>query len=283
MSEIPAKTLARRRELSLEFLSGDGIEIGALHHPMALGPNARVRYVDRYDVDGLRAHYPELHGYDLVEVDVIDDGERLSSFPDNGLDFLIANHFLEHTENPIGTIRNHLSKIRPGGRLYFAVPNKRDCFDRDREPTSFEHLLADDRDGPERSRAGHYREWARRVEKRVDPAEVEAYSNHLMAMNYSIHFHVWDARSFGDFLERTRERLENAFDIEHFSINGAEIVTILRKRDATSPERLWWPSREFRRLTRRLASRWADWKAEARNLRAALGRASNQPTRSRST
>jgi len=283
MSEIPAKTLRRRRALSREFLSGDGIEVGALHHPLALGSRARVRYVDRYDVEGLRLHYPELHDYDLVNVDVIDDGERLSTFRDGELDFLIANHFLEHTENPIGTIRNHLSKLRPGGRLYFAVPNKHDCFDRDREPTPFEHLVADDREGPEGSRADHYREWATRVEKLDDPADVETHVNHLMAANYSIHFHVWDARSFSAFLDRTRSYLGNTFDIEHFCVNGSEIVTILKKRDSTSPEARPRLRRELGGLARRLSSHWADWRAQARSVRSALRRALSQRTRRRTT
>ena len=34
MSDIPEVMLARRREVSGRFLSGDGIEIGALHHPL---------------------------------------------------------------------------------------------------------------------------------------------------------------------------------------------------------------------------------------------------------
>lgn len=275
MSEIPAKTLERRRALSREFLSGDGIEIGALHHPLALSPRARVRYVDRYDEGGLRLHYPELRDYELVKVDVIDDGERLSTFPDGELDFLIANHFLEHAENPIGAIRNHLGKLRPGGRLYFAVPNKHDCFDRDRPTTPFEHLVADDREGPERSRFDHYREWVSAVEKRDDPAEIEAHARWLMSKNYSIHFHVWDARSFSDFLNRARSYLNDAFDIEHFSINGSEIVAVLKKRDARPPGLGRSLQRGWAGLVRAFSARWGDWWAKARNLRAATRRRSS--------
>lgn len=267
MSAIPAEMLKRRRELSWKFLSGDGVEIGALHHPMALGPRARVRYVDRYDVDGLRRHYPELRDYDLAPVDAIDDGETLSTFGDGELDFIVANHFLEHTENPIGTIRNQLGKLRAGGRLYFAVPNKHDSFDRGRATTPFDHLVADDRDGPRASRAEHFQEWTRCVGGLEDPREIEAHSQRLMAMNYSIHFHVWDARAFSDFLNRTRSFLGNAFDIEHFSINGSEIVAVLRKRDPASPEpRSRW-ARQLRARIRFLSACLADWRRKLRALR----------------
>ena len=66
----------------------------------------------RFDPRWACARYPELAQFDLVPVDIVDDGETLSSLEDSQLDFIIANHMLEHTENPLGAIRNHLRKIR---------------------------------------------------------------------------------------------------------------------------------------------------------------------------
>lgn len=279
MSAIPAEMLERRRELSWKFLSGNGVEIGALHHPMALGPRARVRYVDRYDAEGLRRHYPELGGYDLVPVDAIDDGETLSTFKDGELDFIIANHFLEHTENPIGTIRNHLGKLRRGGRLYFAVPNKHDSFDRGRATTAFVHLINDDRDGPQGSRAEHFREWVGCVGGLEDPSEIEDLAQRLMAINYSIHYHVWDARAFSDFLNRTRSLLGNAFDIEHFSINGSEIVAVLRKRDPVSTRRRSPLALKAGERIRFARACLADWRRKLRSLRRPIGPNPARPPR----
>ncbi|MBK7817374.1 MAG: hypothetical protein IPJ60_07250 [Sphingobacteriaceae bacterium] len=79
-----------------KYLKGNGIEIGALHIPLQLPQSARVKYVDRMSKPDLRHHYAELANYDLVDVDVIDDGEKLSTFIDGSLDFIIANHMLEH-------------------------------------------------------------------------------------------------------------------------------------------------------------------------------------------
>jgi ferredoxin len=39
--------------------------------------------------------------YKCVEVDVVDDGERLESFADASLDFVVSSHFLEHCQDPI--------------------------------------------------------------------------------------------------------------------------------------------------------------------------------------
>ncbi len=70
--------LQKRRQLSDSYLSGQGIEIGALHHPLWVSEKATVRYVDRLSREELRFHYPELKEYALVPVKVIDDGESLS-------------------------------------------------------------------------------------------------------------------------------------------------------------------------------------------------------------
>lgn len=286
MNQTRSKIIDPRFKLSHKYLSGDGVEIGALHNPLRLGPAARVRYVDRYDVDGLRRHYPELNNLDLVTVDVIDDGETLSTFREGELDFIVANHFLEHTENPIGTLRNHLSKLRSGGKLFMAVPNKHYCFDLHRPLTSFEHLLSDDQGDPADSRADHYREWTRLVVKPENPADIEARANQLMAQKYSIHFHVWDARTFHDFLERTRAYLGNAFDIEHFSFSGIEILAVLKKRDATTPTGSSGPLRSPGWLSRSLTATWADWRMVPkgvfdtlpRPLRHAVKKAMRRPT-----
>lgn len=229
MGFIPEPMLARRRELSERFLVGQGIEIGALHYPLWTSPRAHVRYVDRLDVNGLRHHYPELAPFDLVNVDVVDDGETLSSFEDGRLDFIIANHMLEHTENPLGTIRHHLKKVRNGGFLYYAVPNKRHSFDRDRELTTFEHLVRDDRRGAAGSRLEHLEEWARLVEKITDADLVRAKVQELDRTKYSIHYHVWDFETFAAFLEQARPYLGRRFMVDHLEWNGAEIIAVLRK------------------------------------------------------
>ncbi len=95
-----------RHGLATELLRGSGIEVGALHLPMVLPESVRVRYVDRMTLPELRAHYPELDGLDLAPVDIVDDGELLTTVDPESVDFIAANHFLEHCQDPIGTIEN---------------------------------------------------------------------------------------------------------------------------------------------------------------------------------
>ena len=103
--------------------------------------------MDRMTVPELRKHYPELDDQDLAPVDVVDDGETLSMIEPESVDFIVANHFLEHCEDPIRTITTHLGKLRPGGVLFYAVPDKRYTFDFRRPRTPLSHLIADHEDG----------------------------------------------------------------------------------------------------------------------------------------
>jgi predicted SAM-dependent methyltransferase len=215
-----------RREIAKRYLHGDGIEIGALHNPLEVPKSARVRYVDHLSVDELRQHYPELAGEPLVDVDVIDDGERLSTIVAATQDFVIANHFLEHCEDPLGALGNMIRVLRVGGALYLAVPDKRYTFDVDRPVTPTDHLLRDHREGPEASRRGHYEEWARLVDKVEEP---EAHASALLERGYSIHFHAWTQAELLDLIRAAADELELDFDIELMLKNGHEVVFVLRR------------------------------------------------------
>jgi predicted SAM-dependent methyltransferase len=214
--------------IAKRYLAGDGIEIGALHNPLPVPKAARVRYVDRLPVSELRAQYPELEQEPLVGVDVIDDGERLATIGDATQDFVVANHFLEHAQDPIGTLLSAYRVLRPGGVLYLAVPDKRRTFDSGREVTQVDHLLRDHDEGPEISRREHFVEWARLVDK-VSADEVARRAEQLMEQDYSIHFHVWTQRELLELLLAVRERFDLDFDIELMERIEYEVVFVLRK------------------------------------------------------
>jgi SAM-dependent methyltransferase len=220
-----------RKELAKRFIRGSGIEIGALHNPLWVPPRTRVTYVDRLDVDDLRRHYPELNELPLVKVNIVDDGETLAAFEPNSQDFIIANHFLEHTQDPIGTVRRHLEVLRPGGLLYMAVPDRRFTFDKARPETDFAHVLRDHIEGPEWSHDAHLREYASLVMGHSG-AELEAAVSGLKATKYSIHFHAWSETSFRDFLDRLVADLRLPMKIEAFvsdTPTGTENICIIRK------------------------------------------------------
>ena len=218
-----------RDELADAYLAGDGIEIGPLHSPLRLPPSASVRYVDRMPVTLLRRHYPELDELPLVEIDIGDDGERLDTVEPGSQDFVIANHLLEHTEDPISTIGNWLRVLRPGGVIYMAVPDKRHTFDIDREPTPVEHMIRDYEEGPEGSRRQHFEEWARHVEG-VSEDRVSERADILEQIDYSIHTHVFTERTLLELLMAC-DRVVGPIEIEAVRRNGLETLVVVRKPD----------------------------------------------------
>jgi SAM-dependent methyltransferase len=191
-------------------------------------------------VDELRREYPELAALELARVDIVDDGEILETLPDESQDFIVANHFLEHCEDPIGTIGVHLRKLKPGGILFYAVPDKRYTFDFRRPLTPLDHMVADHEQGPQRSRRDHYEEWARLVSEEgpVGPAPAEARpeesvlrrAGELEAAKYSIHMHVWTQAEFLKLILHCRERFDQAFDIEAAARRSLEFLVVLRKQ-----------------------------------------------------
>lgn len=220
-----------RAEFAARFLSGRGLEIGALHLPLATPPQAHVSYVDRMPLEELRREYPELAKWKLTPVDVIDNGEVLATISEGSQDFIIANHFLEHCEDPVRTIGIHMSKLKPGGVLFYAVPDKRYTFDFQRQSTPIDHMIGDYEHGPERSRREHYEEWTRLVI--VNPSESASESSErareLESAAYSIHMHVWTQAGFLQLLLHCRERLGESFDIEAAARQAIEFVVVLRK------------------------------------------------------
>jgi SAM-dependent methyltransferase len=139
--------ICRRAQFAAQFIRGDGIEIGALHKPLAVDASvAHVRYVDYKTQAENRKRYPELADEDIVETTIIDDGFILSSVPEKSVDFVIANHALEHSPDPIGTLAIWLSRLNENGVLFMAVPVAEKCYDAGRPLTTISHLLKDHTD-----------------------------------------------------------------------------------------------------------------------------------------
>ncbi len=245
-ADPPPEYFSARAEFAKHYLSGHGLEIGALNWPLEVPPGAHVSQVDRMSTEQLRAEYPEVADKPLLEVDIVDNGERLETIPAGSQDFIIANHFLEHTEDPIGTIETHLGKLKPGGILFYAVPDMRYTFDFRRPRTPVKHMVRDHERGPRGSRRDHFDEWTRLVggldSDRADRASLAAFeerakreARELEADDYSIHMHVWDQASFLALLLHCREAFAESFDIEATSQRSIEFVVVLRKRGA-------WPA-----------------------------------------
>jgi predicted SAM-dependent methyltransferase len=211
-------------------LRGSGLEIGALQDPMPMPKGVKVRYVDIAPTEVLRRMYPRKARRHLVPVDVVDDGEKLTTIADGSQDFVAANHFFEHCEDPVGTLRNLLRVVRPGGVVYLSVPDMRHTFDRERTPTSVEHVLRDHEQGPAVSRHEHYVEVVRDAMKVAGEAAIATAVADLETTDFRIHFHCWSQTGFLQLLTTLQTRSGYPrFELAEFVANEREMVVVLRR------------------------------------------------------
>jgi hypothetical protein len=215
--------ITEKRHRAARWLTGAGIEIGALHNPRPVPAQVSVRYVDRLSVDELRRHYPELGDEPMVPIDLIGDAENLSVLADDTQDFVIANHLLEHLENPLRGLQEMVRVLRPGGILYVALPDPRVTFDRSRDQTPTDHVIAEYRHGTEATREAHYAEWVERAEPLVEWMVAAGVAigpqrvTEQMARSYSIHFHVWRPETFLEVIAAAREEAGVSLELQEFS------------------------------------------------------------------
>jgi SAM-dependent methyltransferase len=228
--ESPHPSGATKRQRLARWLRGSGIEIGALHRPLQVPASAKVTYVDRLPEPVLRSHYPELSNESFAPVGVLGSAEDLSAFGDGSLDFVIANHLLEHLEDPIRALMEFHRVLNQDGVLYLALPDPRITFDRDRGLTPTDHLLEEHRRGPAANRKAHYLDWAQNVDK---DAQAEVRARQLDEMDYSIHFHVWRPDTFLEFLQAAQREAGLEFELAAFappeSPDDNEFILILLK------------------------------------------------------
>lgn len=214
----------RRIELAEKYIRGRGIEIGGLHYPLEVPIGARVTYVDRLPPE--EAHPDVKHLVKIKDL-VIDDAERLDKFSTNSLDFIIANHVIEHCQDPIGTLWMWANHLTSGGIIFAAVPEKTQTFDAPRAITTLAHLQDDAHNGVGQTNdAEHYREWLSLIDK-VEEPELTRRVAQCVRDRANIHFHVWDNAAMRELLAYVAE--PRLIELVEFVPNGAETIWILRK------------------------------------------------------
>lgn len=219
-----------REDLARRYLRGEGIELGAGMWPMRVPPQAKVRYVDRVPREQLITDYGSLFAEanlspsSIPEPDVLDDAATLATFADASQDFVIANHVLEHLEDPIGALGNLVRVVRPGGTVFVSLPDARTSFDAPRERTTVEHLQRDHQVGPHTSRRAHYEEWARHIDGATGE-DVATRADQYEQQDARHHFHVWELDGFLELLRN----LDLPAELELGQRNDTEFVVVLRR------------------------------------------------------
>lgn len=237
-----------RRRTAERYLRGEGIEIGALDHPMHVPPQAKVRYVDYISRQESALKHTQLVLDEIVEVDYIDDGFVLATIATASQDFVIANHVLEHSPDPLGALMNWSRVLRPGGILLFSVPIGAKSFDCGRQITTVEHL-AEDRELCQAGKTdlfhtrnlAHYEEYLSislvTIRKNLGYPELTPLEKDEMLKKFcdepftDTHYHVFSVDSLKEIMGFVTEKLEPALSMIDFvkSKGGLEYIVVLKK------------------------------------------------------
>lgn len=192
------------REIAAVGLEGNGLEVGPGASPYPLPLQCRTLYADRLGHAELETElYPGQLREDLVEPDLIADLDDLKAIPDGSLDFIVGCHVIEHARNPIGALHGAYRCLRPGGSLLLVVPDMERTFDRHRQVTPLDHLVADFT-APLRERDRQHYEEFYRVAFVTPPEAYERTVEERFRAGYAIHYHAWTFASFGAMVEWAR-------------------------------------------------------------------------------
>lgn len=214
-----------REQLADKYIRGRGIEIGGRHCPLQVPKGCLVSYVDRVSIEELKQEDKSLT---IVENEIIiDDAEKLLKIESNSLDFIIANHVYEHTRNPLRTLECWWHKLRTGGIVYAAIPNKIHTFDHKRSVTTLEHLLEDYSRHIETDDEDHYRDWFTNVDhEKLTSDQIEERVKACVKSKANIHFHVWHRPAMEQIFKWAHDM--GYFELLEIITNGGEEICILR-------------------------------------------------------
>jgi SAM-dependent methyltransferase len=229
-------------ELAFRHLAGKGLEFGALHAPLRVDPSCtQMAYADTRTRDAARDLFFDMGALldSLVDVQYLVDlnDSDLEEIAAENFDFFVLNGVLEHLAGPIQAIARLERVMKPGARLFLAVPDRDFTFDTRRALTPFEHL---------------WKEFVERVQTVDDEHVLDALSATLALpadacrlveliefhRRRSVHAHVWNQASFDEFFARAQQALSWQLNpIERVSSLEAEgnIVYVLEKDAASAP------------------------------------------------
>ena len=215
------------REIAASGLSGAGIEFGAGASPFPIPLNCHVKFADAFSFDSLvKGMYPGQQAYDLIRPDYVTDIKTLAGIPDASLDFIVACHVIEHTNNPLAAINSCYRSLKQGGSLLLVVPDMTKTFDSKRSLTSLEHLIEDwESPSLERDR-GHYEEFYSKALGFEIPSDsnVLEYAAQKQTEGGDIHYHTFTYESFHEIVDWCIHKQGWAVEFSHPTLSGADNI-----------------------------------------------------------
>jgi SAM-dependent methyltransferase len=227
------------REMLARELSGDGVEFGPGCHPLKVGPKVRsVRYCDAFDRAGFATAFPEviaeIHGFpDKIDFRLQFDREPfVDQIGRASVDFVVANHLLEHLVNPVRFLEQCYQILVSGGLLFLGLPDKRHIFDRFRARTPLGDVMARYDAGATELTDERIAEFVNGVEQRGEPlrpGDPARKSEFEMHRRRSVHVNVWMLDDVVELLQHLGRRRGMIWALHDGVVGGVEFLLLLRK------------------------------------------------------
>jgi SAM-dependent methyltransferase len=213
------------REIAACELFGTGLEFGAGASPFPIPLNCLSRFADPFTYAELKeALYPGQNAYDLIRPDYVTDIRTLRGISDESVDFIVACHVIEHTNNPIEAIRSCHRALRPGGSLVLVVPDMTKTFDRSRNLTTLEHLIEDYEAPSEERDYGHYLDFYSNAFPLPKGETLEDYAKLQHRKRGDLHYHTFTYESFQGLLAYSGKKDDWNITFQHHTLEGAENI-----------------------------------------------------------
>jgi SAM-dependent methyltransferase len=220
-----------RSIFAMQYLSGQGLEIGPGRLALPMPPDTKVEYLNDISAEELAKikNVP----VEQIKVNHIGTAERLP-FKDEIFDFVASCHVLEHLEDPIRGFCEQLRVVKPAGVILMALPNYvANEWDFKRTPPTISHLQQEHADARimTMNRLRHYRECVHAAFISKGETGFEETVARLAGQNKKIHFHVFNRTLIEGMVAAAATEqncgceLLDAFYLPY----GYEIICVIRK------------------------------------------------------
>lgn len=222
-----------RNDFAFHYIKEKGYEIGAQNSPLLCEKADKIQYIDYLSKKESSEKY-NIPIQECVDVDIIADANDLDHIPTKSTSFIIANHVLEHSPNPIHALCGWLRILRTDGILFLTLPNySSNEFDFEKPPTQLSHFIEDYQKSKRKEdiTTVHIHEHVRIIDG-VDPQNhirFKEICDKLVQSNLHTHYHVFNKQNCIELLAHIHQHIPIKVQNYYALKNGFELLFIIQK------------------------------------------------------